>query len=135
MTRLGIAMLVFTVAALASPPTPIVDPEAYAVYAAALPEEWSFKTSDFERAVLRQETVTNWQCIATGKVLETDWKPVMDSFRRENAAVRLLQAGFLTDPPFRLVPVAEISSALATGDWRTFYEIYPHSGGYVEASN
>src|SRR5438067_8901660 len=46
----------------------------------------------------------------TERALETDWKPVLDSFRHENATPRVVLTGFLPDPPYMLVSSADIKS-------------------------
>ena len=48
----------------------IEDPEAYAVYAALLPSEWTVKVARAKRLVIQKETVTNWACMPTGNALE-----------------------------------------------------------------
>jgi hypothetical protein len=128
----AVAWTVFSVGNAAQ--APITDSDAYAVYAALLPNEWPIRVAKATRPVLRRETVTNWTCMASGTVLQTDWKPVVDSFRRENATPRVLLPGFLLDPPYMLVSSADIKSALPSFDWRPFYRLYPDSGGYMEVS-
>jgi hypothetical protein len=116
---------------------PVDDPEAYAVYASLLPTEWTVRVAHAKTVVFQRETVTNWTCMPAGKPLETDWKPVVDSFRAENAGVRPLVAGFPLGIPYVVVPEAEIkaSSQQVPGDpmsgWTGFYKRYPDAGGSI----
>jgi hypothetical protein len=72
----------------------IDDPEVYAVYASLLPDEWTVRTAHAKTLVFQEETGTNWGCMPSGKPLEEDWRPVVDSFRSENARVKGLRPGF-----------------------------------------
>ena len=116
---------------------PVADPDAYAVYASLLPTEWTVRIAHAKTLVFQQETVTNWTCMPSGKPLETDWKPVVDSFRAENVATRTLVAGFPLGIPYVVVPTAEIKASFQAGPgevmpgWTGFYKHYPDSGGSI----
>ncbi len=119
---------------------PVDDPEAYAVYAAVLPTEWVVKSAHAKKVVLRKETGTNPRCLPTGTPVETDWKPVIDNYRIENAAARSLQAEFDVGVPYAVVTDNEIKASFtdARNDpnlgWGGFYKRFPDSGGFVVAS-
>jgi hypothetical protein len=70
---------------------PLDDAEAYRVYASLVPREWSVTAAHATRLVFQQETATNWQCMPSGKRIETDWREVMDNVGAANAAVKLLR--------------------------------------------
>src|SRR5262245_51563796 len=91
-------------------PISVDDPEAYAVYASLLPNEWSIRVAHAKTLVFQEETGTNWRCMPTGQPLEQDWRPVVDSFRLENAKPRQLRAGFQLGTPYILVPSADITA-------------------------
>jgi hypothetical protein len=120
---------------------PIDDPDVYAVYASLLPNEWSVRVAHATTLVFQEETGTNWQCMPSGKALEKDWRPVVDSFRSENAKVKGLRPGFPLVPQYIVVPSAEIQASFrdVPNDpmfgWSGFYNRYPDSGGYMVVSS
>jgi len=105
---------------------PLDDAEAYRVYASLVPREWAVTAAHATTLVFQQETVTNWQCMPSGKPIETDWREVMDNFRAANAAVKLLGEGFPMDPPYVVVPRAAKDATLS--------KKYPQSGGIMFVS-
>ncbi len=119
---------------------PIDDPEAYAVYASLLSSEWPVRERHAKTLVFQQETGTNWNCMPAGEPLKTEWKPVVENFRAENASVRLLQAGFPLGIPYVVVPTTDIKASFSEvpndrmGGWTGFYKRYPDSGGITVVS-
>jgi hypothetical protein len=119
---------------------PVDDPDAYAVYASLLPAEWSVKVAHAKTLLFQQETGTNWNCMPSGKPLETDWKPVVDNFRGENVSVRQLRNGFQLGIPYLVVQAADIRASFrdVPNDpmfgWTGFYRRFPDSGGIMLAS-
>lgn len=118
----------------------VEDPEAYAVYASLLPSEWTVRTAHAKTRVFQEETGMNWRCLPSGKPLEEDWRPVVDSFRSENAKPRRLRAGFRLGTPYLVVPSADIAASLhdvrddPNLGWDGFYRRYPDSGGFMVVS-
>ena len=113
------------------------DPEAYTVVASLLPNEWPIRTANAKRLVFQQETGTNWECIPSGKPLDTEWRPVVDNFRAENASVRIVRPGFPLGRPYIVVPRADIEARLRevpTAPWSGFFKRYPDSGGFITVS-
>lgn len=126
-------------------PTPADDPEAYAVYASLLPNEWTVTVAKAKRLVVQEETETNWTCMPSGKPLETDWKPVLDSYKAANASVRSIRANQSLGFPYDVVPSVAISKLMSDRatpggrDWWQgfgfgFGQKYPESGGYLQLS-
>jgi hypothetical protein len=116
---------------------PVDDPEAYSVYAGLLQTGWNVRFARVKTLVFQQETGTRWECVPSGKPLEAEWKPVMESFRKENAGIRLLQTGFSLGIPYVVVPTADLQASIhgvPTSPWSGFYERYPDSGGFIVAS-
>ena len=75
----------------------------------------------------------------SGKPLETDWKPVVDSYRSENAQPRVVRPNHKLGLPYEVAPAATLAAFFkmnrATSDsWNAFYRRYPGSGGYLEVS-
>jgi hypothetical protein len=110
---------------------PIDDPEAYAVYASLLPSQWPVSAARAKTLLFQQETATDWECMPTGKPLQTDWKPVVDSFRAENVGIRRVLAGFQLGFSYLVVPAAKIKASFHTvkGDPAGVDRRYPDSGG------
>ena len=123
-----------------SRPTAVDDPEAYAVYASLLPHEWSVQVAHAKTLVFQEETGTNWDCMLTGKPLDKDWRPVVDSLRSENAKSRRIRAGFPLGMPYVVVPTADITASFRSlpndpnFGWGGFYNRYPNSGGFMIVS-
>lgn len=110
------------------------DPDAYAVYASLLPNEWTVTVAHARRLLFQRETTTNRECMPSGGLLETGWKPVLDNFRRENARVRRLRSGFPLGIAYDVAPAAEIKASFhaVAGDpdfgWTGFTARYPDAG-------
>ena len=86
----------------------ITDPEAYAVYAAVLPRMWTHVTKD--PLLLQQETDLSMSCPVRSESHEIGWAAVENSFKAENARVRLLRRMLPIHIPYRLIPRAEIAA-------------------------
>ncbi len=117
--------------------TVIEDPDAYAVYASLIARDP--RMSDGGRAkrlVVQRETVTNNACTVSGGALETDWKPVVDDFKIQNAHVRFVMPDRDLRVPYVVVPRKDIMAFFRKtgGNWPEFYRRYPDSGGYIEMS-
>jgi hypothetical protein len=120
-----------------APLRPIDDPEAYAVYASLLPNEWPVRTANAKTLVFQQETGTRRDCMPSGKPLEADWRPVVDNFRAENASARTVRRGFPLGRPYIVVPRADIEAQLREfprDQWSGFCKRYPDSGGFMVVS-
>ena len=115
------------------PPVPIEDPDAYAVFAVVLPKE------RVKALVVRAETGKMRPCVTSGSEYE-EWKPVVDSYLRENATARLLLPKPPLLAPYVVVPQSEIQASFRAiegdplGKWAGFYERFPSSNGYTELS-
>jgi hypothetical protein len=80
---------------------------------------------------------TTQGCVPSGKALETDWKPVVEDFNRQNASPQRLSANLQLDVPYILVErdrVDRLFNVDGLGGWGRFYTLYPNSGGYIEVS-
>jgi hypothetical protein len=127
----------FSAGAREARPPSLDDPEAYAVYSTLLRTEWSDRLAHSSEIVFQQETRNTWECMPSGKALEAAWKPVIESFQRENAAVRLLRPGLPLGIPYVVIPSAEIQARIhdvPESPWSGFYERYFDSAGYMVVS-
>jgi len=123
-----------------STPQPLDDPEAYKVYAALLPEEWTVQAAHAKTLVFQAETTTEKACVPSGPSLETDWLPVMQDFKSANATPKFLRADVDLGVPYVVVASADIEATLRssktseTFGWDGFYKKFPDSGGYMMVS-
>ena len=115
--------------------TLIETPEAYVVYATLIANEIR-ATPSRKPLVIQRETTFNKECIVSGGALETDWKPVADDFKLQNASVRFVAPDRDLRRPYVVVPQKELLAYFTKqgGRWPAFYRQYPNSGGYVELS-
>src|SRR4051812_37361300 len=90
-------------------PKPIVDPEAYAVYASLLPADGR-RAPQTRTLVIQQETGATSQCMPWGPPMETTWRAVVEHYRAENAAVRTIRPRLPLASPYAVVPSAEINA-------------------------
>jgi hypothetical protein len=112
----------------------------YAVYASLLPNEWTVRVAHAKALVFQEETGTNLRCMPSGKPLEEDWRPVVESFRAENLKPRRLRTGFPLGTPYVVVASADITASFREMPndpnlgWGGFYKRYPDSGGFMVVS-
>jgi hypothetical protein len=66
----------------------VTDAESYAVYHAVLLDDWMIKHAKAERLVIARETVTYDRCLPSGGPMATDWRPVLENYKVENAGER-----------------------------------------------
>lgn len=113
----------------------IDDPEAYVVYATLIDDEIPAKPAR-KQLVVQRETVVNKDCIVSGGALETDWKPVADDFKAQNARARFVAPDRDLHRSYVVVARKDLLAYFTKGGgrWPAFYERYPDSGGYVELS-
>ena len=89
----------------------INDADAYAVYAAVVRLRFSSADDALAQIALLQETRAVMMC-PRDETLPPQWHSVVDSYRRENARVRILQPGFDLGLPYSLVPLAALRALM-----------------------
>jgi len=106
----------------------IDDPEAYRVYSTVLPMPFSSGDKPVDRLAILQETRSTKVC-PRAETLPQEWRPVLESYARENARVRALLPGFDVGLPYTLVSLADVKRSLlqAGNDGKTL------RGGWPEA--
>jgi hypothetical protein len=116
--------------------TVIDDPESYVVYAMLIAAEVPASGGKVRQLVVQRETAVNKDCMVSGGALETDWKPVADDFKLQNAHVRFVSPDRDLHRPYSVVPQKDILAFFTRqgGSWPAFYRRFPDSGGYVEVS-
>jgi hypothetical protein len=118
------------------PSSAVDDPEAYAVYRSVVGSlvDGPLRVRRVTHLVLGQLTLADWdRCIPSGKPFETEWRPVLNDFKKENSALRLLRPGFSFGVPYTLVPAADYpTTALALDTDPGAFELrYPNAGGVI----
>jgi hypothetical protein len=84
----------------------IEDVEAYAVYRAVLPLEFSTGDKELTHITLLQETrAGSMDCPGD----EPEWRPVVEDYKTANAGIRRIQAGRDLGVPYTLVTWAELT--------------------------
>jgi hypothetical protein len=119
----------------------LTDPEAYRVYAALLPNEWTVRSAHAKTLVFEEETSMPKMCPEpSGGVLNTEWRDVLDDFHHQNAVPKRLLPGMDLGIPYVVVPRADILASFTNapndrmGGWTAFYQTYPDSGGHMMVS-
>ena len=118
---------------------PVTDPEAYAVYAAIVPNQWPIRVAKARRLAVSESTGYLAECLPSGGPMETTWKPVLESFKRENANPRRILSDRQIGVPY-VVLAAEATQQFFVGSsdlnasWQRFYEAHPESGGITSWS-
>ena len=122
-------------------PKPVDDVDAYAVYAALLPGEWPVRVAKAKSLVIKEETSTYDQCVPSGRPMETDWKEILDDYRKQNATPRTVLPGRPLAIPYIVMPLAQFKSVMTWNPaepsvvgWMLWYRKYPDSGGYIHVS-
>jgi hypothetical protein len=116
---------------------PSSETDANAVYSTLIAQEWPIQHARAQQAVILNTTTTNSRCFPSGKSLETDWKPVLEDYHRQNAAPKRLNVNLQLGVAYLLVdrdPVLRLFKDAGMGGWDRFYTVYPNSGGYIEVS-
>ncbi len=87
----------------------ITDLDAYAVYAAVIPQAWAHVSK--EVLLLQRETEgikDSSACFSSIRAAGAEWGAVAIVYQQENARVRVLERLSPIDIPYRIVPHAEI---------------------------
>jgi len=125
-------------------PAPYDVPEAYEVYAALLPMEWTSKDANAHYLVIQEETDAGpsfgplepvRKCYPP-EFLKT-YGGVMDEFEKVNQEPKLLLRKLAIEKPYQLVPKSVIAGFFKydvfTG-WQSFDSHFPEAEGYLDLS-
>ncbi|HEY7285781.1 MAG TPA: hypothetical protein VH497_10080 [Vicinamibacterales bacterium] len=127
---------------VAAPPKPLVDPDAYAVYAAVLPSNWLVRTGHATRLVIQDTTeIADFaasHCYPKGADIDNGaWTAALDDFKAQNAEPLALLNQLTLDRPYELVPGDHLRSFFKTAGvdgWENFMAAYPDASGYIQLS-
>ncbi|MGA7410881.1 MAG: hypothetical protein WBW33_10370 [Bryobacteraceae bacterium] len=111
--------------------------EAYQVYSAILPDEWTWRYTNSQMFVIRAETVSYEMCLVpTGQYREL-LKPAIADFRIENRKTRKLDRLLAISKPYELVGSDALAAPFAVSGqdgWSRFSSEHPGSVGWIEFS-
>ena len=121
---------------------PYEDPEAYEVYAVALPPRarWNLNS---EYLVIQQETFPEGcgialdSCIKGGEAFKRYWGEVLGDFKMQNGSVRFLSKPIPGPVKHKYVSHEQVLAIFSRGSrdpWTEFYRRYPKAGGSVSLS-
>jgi hypothetical protein len=130
--------LVVAAALIASSPAQrqdvITDMDAYRIYAVLVPQAWArYSTGTL---LLQRETEVETRCRVSRTPEDADWLAAEESFRQENARVRLLEPKLPLELPYRLIDRAEIEAddARLAKQYPGIWQRRPGSLEYVAVS-
>ncbi|MDR3739769.1 MAG: hypothetical protein P4L40_12215 [Terracidiphilus sp.] len=111
------------------------DKDAYQIYSLLLPHQESYEFAK-GTLVIQSDTVSppkeNARCMTPQAAAE--FEEAVADFDRENLKPRSLQRLFQIEKPYELVTNESIRKLFKEGFWKSFYERYPNSGGYIVMS-
>jgi hypothetical protein len=112
----------------------IDDPEMYAVYTSVLPSGFGSADKTLGRFAFLQETRSKMTC-QPEETIQPEWRPIWESYKRENTSTRSLLPCFNLGLPYVLVSLAEVKVLLAQagndgtalrGGWPEAYTRFPN---------
>lgn len=111
--------------------------QAYEVYSAVLPEEWTWRYAKSNTLLIKAETVSYQMCLAPDSKSKKLLEAAIADFRQVNQSPWRLDSRFDISKQYELV-APEILSApfqLAGQDgWPQFHAEHPNSVGWIELS-
>jgi hypothetical protein len=111
--------------------------EAYAVYSAVVPDEWTVRYGHAKRLVISRETVFSRTCLTPEEEAKVRQAPAIADYYRANQKRWTLLPKFQIGLPYELVPLESLSAFFRTagpGGWPDFDSKYPDSAGWIEFS-
>jgi hypothetical protein len=118
-------------------PTSYDEAEAYEVYSAILPSEWTWNEANAKTLVIGIETEPYAMCIVPDKESEKIVGSAIADYKKKNERKWLLQRQFEITKAYEMISSDEINTIFnteGTEGWKTFYERHPDSGGLIEFS-
>mgnify|MGYP000511748962 CR=1 FL=1 len=116
-------------------PEPVSDAESYAVYAAVASRPWlGPKVAAPPRLAVSERTAFNPECLPKGGPMETTWRPVVESFTRENATPRRILPGRGIGVPYDVLTRSQVQTHFTHAEniddgWRQFRATLSGAGG------
>jgi hypothetical protein len=107
----------------------ITDPEAYAVYAAVIQERLRTENKPVNELALLEETRAGTDCVGPDRVkrVPPEWRPVVETFRKQGSRVRIIGRGFNLGVPYSIVTVDQLRKLMRDAGYS---KQSPHSNGF-----
>ncbi|HMG32399.1 MAG TPA: hypothetical protein VKM94_00570 [Blastocatellia bacterium] len=106
------------------------DSDAYEVYAAILPSEWTLRVAHAKRLVFTQETRPYEMCLRPAEGEQSLYESAIADYISVNKTKWRLGNHFIIEQPYEIVSRDSLTSLA----WKDFYRKYPESGGWIELS-
>lgn len=127
-----------------TPPTKYEEPEAYAVYAAVIVDEWPVRVAKADKLVIQSETSDfpsygndGDVCLKPDRTDEATLGTLVKAYREANKSPVLLTQEFDLPLEYVLIPrqtVLDFFKEKNIEGWKDFYAKYPNSGGIINVS-
>lgn len=112
-------------------------PEAYEVYSAILPDQWTWRDAKASALVIRAETVSHEMCLKPDAKSAELLDPAIADFVKVNSTPSVLQQMFNISKPYELIDSETLMApfkAAGVNGWKSFNAIHPNSAGWIELS-
>jgi hypothetical protein len=110
------------------------DADAYEVYSAILPLDWTWGVAKAKTLVIRMQTNGYEMCVSLRAESKEALREAISEYVKLNEKPWLLQRRFSIEKPYDLISYDELKSLVKQGGWENFYKQHPHSGGWIELS-
>jgi hypothetical protein len=111
--------------------------EAYEVYSAILPNEWTWRYAKSKTLLVRAETVSYQMCLTPDTVSSNLLDAAIANYRLVNRTTWTLERKFEISKPYELIPSAALEAPFKTNGpagWSEFKLEHPDSVGWIELS-
>jgi hypothetical protein len=111
--------------------------EAYAVYSAVVPDQWTVQVGHAKSLVFNRETVFSRTCLTPEEESTVSQAPAIADYYRANRKQWTLLPKFEVEILYTLVPQEKLSAffkSAGPNGWADFDKAYPDSAGWIEFS-
>lgn len=111
--------------------------EAYEVYSAVLPDEWTWGYANSKTRLIKAETVSYQMCLTPDAESAKLLDPAILNFRIVNGTTWALERKLDISKPYELVPGPVLQAPFKTNGpagWSNFNREHPDSVGWIELS-
>lgn len=113
---------------------PYDESDAYAVYSAILPLNWTRGDAKVKSPVIQIETRAYEMCLKPEDESRKLLSEAISNYVEQNKKTWQLQRQFSLKKPYKLLTSEKLETIIKRGWWDEFYKRYPGSGGYLELS-
>src|SRR5262245_49864995 len=110
------------------------DADAYEVYSAILPSDWTWRVANAKTIVIRIQTTGYHMCLRPEPESERIIGDAISEYIKLNEKPWMFQKHFGIEKQYELISSDELKSIFEQGGWEKFYERYPDSRGWIDLS-